>query len=94
VPAAAKADPLRVTYLTVDGEELMLLSYPVAPLRAPARLTRAESDVALAFARGKSMRAIAAMRGASERTIANQMRAVYAKLGARSRAELAARLEL
>jgi DNA-binding NarL/FixJ family response regulator len=83
---------LRVTYVTVDGEEMMLLSYPVAPLRAPTGLTRAEGDVAIAFAKGQSMRAIAAMRGTATRTVANQMRAIYAKLGVQSRADLAARL--
>jgi DNA-binding CsgD family transcriptional regulator len=85
-------DLLRATYVTIDDEELLVLSYPIEPLRAPVGLTRAERDVALAFARGKSMREIAAMRGTSTRTVANQMRAIYAKLGTQSREGLMKRL--
>jgi DNA-binding CsgD family transcriptional regulator len=80
---------LRATYVSIDHEELLVRSYPVAPLRAPVGLTRAERDDALALAREKAMREIASTRGTSIRTVANQMRAIYAKLGVQSRTGLA-----
>ncbi len=64
----------------------MLLSF--TPAR-PSVLTEAESEVALAVARGLSNAAIAAERGAAVRTVANQVAAVMKKLGVSSRVELA-----
>ena len=55
-------------------------------------LTRAERDVAKRAAAGDGNHAIARARGASPRTVANQLAAVFAKLGVRSRAELSHRL--
>lgn len=51
-------------------------------------LTEAEAAVAYAIARGASNRAIAVERGRSVNTIANQIAALYRKLGVRSRQEL------
>jgi DNA-binding NarL/FixJ family response regulator len=89
LPAPAE---LRATRFALEDDDYLVLSYPVATLRAPSELTRAERDVALAFALGESMRAIAASRASSVRTVANQMRSTYRKLRVRSRLELAARL--
>jgi DNA-binding NarL/FixJ family response regulator len=83
---------MRATTFSIDETEFLVLSYPVVPLRVAEELTRAERDVAAAFARGRSMTDIAAMRGTSTRTVANQIRAIYAKLGVGSRAELSNRL--
>lgn len=66
----------------------------VAVVSAPARpavsleLTRAERDIVDGIARGERNRAIARRRGTSERTVANQIAALFAKLGVVSRAEL------
>jgi DNA-binding CsgD family transcriptional regulator len=96
-PGAAATEPsergsLRATAFAIDEQEYLVLSYPVAPIASTSELTHAERDVALAFARGRSMRDIAAMRGTSTRTIANQIRAIYAKLGVGSRVQLCQRL--
>jgi DNA-binding CsgD family transcriptional regulator len=54
-------------------------------------LTPTERHVATLVIRGQSTAAIARARGTSPRTIANQLAAIYAKLGVRSRRELRAR---
>jgi DNA-binding NarL/FixJ family response regulator len=89
---AAPRSELRATTFSIDDTEFLVLSYPVVPLRVAEELTRAERDVAAAFARGRSMRDIAGMRGTSTRTVANQIRAIYSKLRVGSRAELSNRL--
>jgi DNA-binding NarL/FixJ family response regulator len=66
-----------------------VLTYPLHKLQAPAHLTAAEREVALAFARGCPLREIARQRQTAFRTVANQVRATYAKLGVQSRFELA-----
>ena len=75
----------------VGTEEFAVLSYPVTPLSPPPELTNAERHVVVALLQGKSNAEIARERGTSPRTIANQVAAVFRKLGVRSRAELAAR---
>jgi DNA-binding NarL/FixJ family response regulator len=57
-----------------------------------ARLTRAERFVLTHALKGHSDRQIASARNTSRRTVANQMAAVFAKLGVRSRRELVARV--
>lgn len=83
---------LAVSRIVFDEDEYVVLSYPVADYQAPAGLTSAESEVALAFAGGASLRAIARGRGASIHTVANQLRSTYAKLAVRSRLQLARRM--
>jgi DNA-binding CsgD family transcriptional regulator len=75
----------------VGAEEFVVLSYPMARVLPPPELTSAERHVVVALMEGKSNAAIAEERGTSPRTIANQVAAVFRKLGVRSRAELAAR---
>jgi DNA-binding CsgD family transcriptional regulator len=55
-------------------------------------LTVAERDVAEAVLRGMSDADIARARGTSARTVANQMRRIFAKVGAKSRGELRAKI--
>ena len=71
------------------GEEFLVLSYGLGRVRLPDSLTDAEREVAEAFVRGGSMSEIARERGTSKNTVANQLRAIYAKLGATSRLDLA-----
>lgn len=77
--------------LRVADEALVVVSLPT-DRRTLHGLTTAEQEIALAVVAGHSSSAIAKQRGRSERTIANQLAAIYRKLGVSSRAELAARL--
>lgn len=59
-------------------------------LSALDTLTAAERDVALSLLQGATNRAIAERRNTSENTVANQVKAIFGKLGVSDRAELAA----
>jgi len=85
-PAAGRAFRFRYR-----GEELFVVS---VPLRTPAPhgLTQAEKDVARAIVRGRSNAEIARARGTSVRTVANQVASLMRRIGAGSRADVAARL--
>jgi DNA-binding NarL/FixJ family response regulator len=72
----------------MEGEELLVLSFPLPVLRAPGCLTEAERAVALAAANGASTAEIAKARGRSPRTIAHQLDSIYEKLGVKNRLEL------
>ena len=76
----------------IGGEELVVISMPSEPADSLRELSPAQREVALAAASGDSNAAIARRRRCSPRTIANQLAAVYRKLGIASRAELAALL--
>jgi DNA-binding CsgD family transcriptional regulator len=89
VSAPAPAN-LRAARFTVAGKEIAVLSYPLPPADLPKSLTKAEREVALAIFAGRSNAEIAVQRGTSPRTIANQVASLFAKLGLRSRNELAA----
>jgi len=81
----------RVTHL---NDRLVLVSVPIATeLDAPdaAALTQSERAVAALAASGLSNQAIARRRRCSARTVANQLSAVYEKLGLKSRRQLRAR---
>jgi len=65
---------------------LVRLPVPAIPL---SLLTAAERAVVSAALAGQSNVAIARARGTSTRTVANQLSSAYAKLGVRSRGELA-----
>jgi DNA-binding CsgD family transcriptional regulator len=82
----------RLRELELAGEPLLVAS---APLVAEARLVSlsdGEREVALLAVQGATNADIAARRGTAERTVANQLSAVFEKLGVHSRAELAATL--
>ena len=79
--------------LDAGGERFALLEWPASPPGpAPAALTSTEAEVAALAAAGLTNAQIALARRASSRTVANQLARVFRKLGARSRAELCARL--
>lgn len=69
-------------------DEYAVLSVAVAPCRLPMALTAAEHAVAQLVLRGLSNSEIARRRHTSPRTVANQLAAIFRKLGVNSRAEL------
>jgi len=71
---------------------LCWLFLPVEALSLDPSLTAAERQVVTAALNGRSNAAIAKARRTSSRTVANQLAAVYRKLGVASRWELAARV--
>jgi len=81
----------RARTLRLETGEILLISIRLRP-QPPSRLTSAERAVALRAAAGESNQAIAQARGCSQRTVANQLAAIFEKLGVRSRAELASSL--
>ena len=82
------------TRITRLSDRLILVSVPVAPAlegTEAAVLTQAERAVAELAASGLSNAAIARRRRCAPRTIANQLAAIYKKLGIESRRKLRAR---
>lgn len=81
---------LRAKQFEIDGEEYAVLVYPLpTPSPAvPARLTAAEAHIVDLVLRGFTNEEIAAKRSSSPRTVANQLQAIYRKLGIGSRIEL------
>jgi DNA-binding CsgD family transcriptional regulator len=78
----------RVVALRCAGEVVVVLSCRLVAPCVPPGLTGAEREVAGALARGLSNVAVARERGSRPRTVANQIQALYRKLGIASRAEL------
>lgn len=76
------------TQSPVPMEDSALLALADRPCDLPAQLTEAERDVARQVYEGLSNEDIAARRETSPRTVANQLRAIYTKLGLNSREEL------
>lgn len=72
--------------------DTVVVSAPVAPL--PPELSASERDVVARLLAGQSNGEIGQARGTSAKTVANQLHAIYRKLGVNSRDELAARLAL
>jgi len=89
-PAAEEG--VRVTRFRVGGDELVVVSEPTVRATDFPTLSEAERDVAFLATSGYSNKAIAARRGSHPQTIANQLTAIYRKLGVSSRAEMVARL--
>jgi DNA-binding NarL/FixJ family response regulator len=87
---------LAMSRRAVSGEALedgVDLAFEVAmDAAAMGELTSAEERVALYVLEGRSNADIALLRGTSERTVANQIAAVFRKLGASGRVELVRRL--
>lgn len=76
----------------VGDAQLCWLFLPVEALALDPRLTRAERQVVAGVLNGRTNAAIATARRTSCRTVANQLAAIYRKLGVSSRWELAARV--
>lgn len=77
--------------VAVGNERLVVASAEATPaLSSLELLTPAEREVALLVVRGLSNAAIAKQRRCAVRTVANQLQAIYRKLGVASRAELGA----
>lgn len=85
-----EGEGVELAVVDLDDVELVVVALP-ADVGAP-ELTAAEQEVVQLVVDGRSNREIAARRGTSVKTVANQLRAVYEKLGIHSRFELAARL--
>lgn len=83
---------LRSSRLELGGEQYVVLSYPVAETALPASLSPSEREVALLVAHGHSNAEIARARGVSLNTVANQIAALFRKLGVGSRLELTRRV--
>ena len=74
--------------LQIGGHRYALLEIPQRRLSPPTGLTDAEREVVLGVLSAKSNAEIAHTRRVSVNTIANQLRAVYQKLGVSGRSEL------
>lgn len=78
---------LEVSRMTVGEQELALLTFPLRPPALPDSFSGAEREIALAVLEGRSNAEIAADRKTSVRTVANQIGAMFRKLGVHSRPE-------
>lgn len=86
----APPELLEVTVLSQGGSDWLLLSFPSGAAGQPAALSEAELEVASRLCEGQSQAQIASARGTAPRTVANQISAIYRKLGVHSKAELMA----
>lgn len=91
VSAEQPAAGLRAARFRLAGDDYVVLSYPQTEVAAPAALTSSERAIFSALLRGQSNLQIAVSRDRSVRTVANQVAAIFQKLGVGSRAELFAR---
>lgn len=80
---------LRASTLVVDGLELAVLSSPLSTASFDG-WSSAERALAIGILSGKSNASLARERGTSARTVANQLSALYRRLGINSRRELVA----
>ena len=83
---------LSVTTVRVGGEELAVLSFPLPSPALDGRLSAAERVVVGRIVAGDSNAEIARARNTSARTVANQIAAIFRKLGVGSRRELVSAL--
>lgn len=74
----------------LEGEEFALLEWPVRARAGVAALTPAQREVLALAVEGLSNAEIARRRRRSPRTVANQLAALFRRLGVRSRFELIA----
>lgn len=81
----------RLTRFNLGGVEYAVLSEEARPAADLSSLTAAEREVMGLVADGLSNADIAKRRGTSARTVANQLAAMFKKLGVGSRSELVAR---
>jgi DNA-binding NarL/FixJ family response regulator len=82
-----------LTESVVHGDTLLIGAYPLVRADYIAKLTDAERAVLAAMLAGSTNRDIAQRRHCSEHTVANQVQAIFRKVGARSRCELPVRLQ-
>lgn len=82
-----------LTRVDIGQEALLVGGYGGCNRDTLAPLTEAEQAVALLLLQGATNREVARRRHSSYNTVANQIKAIYAKLGVRNRAELAALAE-
>jgi DNA-binding NarL/FixJ family response regulator len=78
----------RVLSLPIGIEELRAIGLPLTRAEDLSILTPAEREIVPLLLEGYTNRQIALARGSSERTVANQVRAIFDKLGVGSRREL------
>lgn len=79
---------IRADCFAADCSSYALFEITVRRLEPPGGLTRAERDVVLGVLRRKSNAEIARARRTSKNTVANQLRAIYVKLGISGRSQL------
>jgi DNA-binding NarL/FixJ family response regulator len=84
----APPDGLEAYRFEIGGEAMVVFKANVPGARELGGLSAAEREVAELVARGLSNAAIAKRRSTTARTVANQLAAIYRKLGVRSRAAL------
>ena len=89
-PLPSLPSDLSAVRFRIEDDHYAVLSFPVRAASLPDSLSPCERDVLCAVVRGDSNREIAERRGTSERTVANQVQAIFRKLGVHSRCELAA----
>ena len=88
VASGVEIADVRARYLQHDGAAYIVLSYSLRAGAPFAGLTPSELGVVEAVLEGRSSREVAAQRRVSTRTIANQLAAVYGKLGVSGAAAL------
>lgn len=90
MPSGRPPRGLRVSRLGAQSP-LIVIGYDESAAPLPDCLSEAERAVAELVLSGRTNRDIAMARGTSVRTIANQVNAIFSKLGVRSRRMLASR---
>lgn len=83
----------RLAEVALGGEHLLVGSCPLIDPSCVEGLSAAEREVSALLLSGSTLADIAQRRGASANTIANQVQALYRKVGVRSRIELAAAMQ-
>jgi DNA-binding NarL/FixJ family response regulator len=91
VMASLRSDEAQSAARLLGDQATCWLVLPVEALNLDPRLTQAERQVVAGVLSGRTNAAIARARRTSSRTVANQLAAIYRKLGVASRWELAAR---
>jgi DNA-binding CsgD family transcriptional regulator len=82
----------RATRFRFAGRDFLVVSLPGGEPDLLATLAPAERDIVRGVLAGRSNAEIARGRGTSPRTVANQLAALFRKLGVGSRAELVKRV--
>ena len=80
-----RMDGRRPLVTTLEGEKVVVFSFPLEPPPLPGTLTPAERAIVLALLSGKSNAQIARAGETSPRTVANQLASLLRTLGVRSR---------